>query len=727
MVKREAFASFATVAVALADEETSLLSLSGTSAVLSKFRSVALVGQNVTKMQLLVRDIATETAGDVITDESLKAALEALKKEVQKIQDSLKKEHTDDQAELDRLNLCFERAKEEFEADKVSNAGLSDQKELSYSEFKDCRSVNEENYENWIKKCESLDSFIGGLEWLDPCTQECVWDERDAIAGCLRNGAEWYKVQHNSWETKHSACLAAGAEYQNADAVCDGLQGTFEIATCSLRQAEWTTCNDHFMTACEECSKKFDVLVSEIECREKDRKVDHSASEKIRCYLDVLQTSPDSDALKATCKDGKSDCITGWRIEEYKKCEQVCEEVDFEFGDYQVIEGVNGTHRSHTRDLEKRCTRSLDIDFPAKQGCEKCPELPPHPCESEFVKESYKAYQGTTWVDGVPQGTKECSGFIHQEFSAYSLAECRPCPELIGIDPQNHDATCQLFGDELVITSSGRADAFINLAEVIVNGGDNNHWNKPFLSSTFAADKTSADKCIDGNSDTICHTQFATTGNFRLKSDKAMCIGDIKIINRQSGSQTSKERIVGATISVLNKGVKVWQDGFHSYAPHYAWHFSGVKEEIIHRNVCLGARDNHHAVLDVPAGTCLSGAVITHRSGYVSCRTKGTGASNFGCDDSSIALQFTQHGSSDVLMPNSHTDGFTHRSGHWYAMHGVSKNSEVLPMHLSEPVIANGALDLWYGEDRVGSTEGDNHGEACYDVKLIVCPEPVDD
>jgi hypothetical protein len=706
-------------ALAVAEDETTMLSLRAESASAARhLQALSEVGSNVTQMQLLVRDMVEEVDCDQAADKSTCTALKELLTVLEDIKNNLRKEHNDDQTELDKLNKCFDDAKADFHREKEENKRLAEMAFEAKTILTQCRSGNKELYVDWINKCEALDDFIAGLDWPESCDQQCIWDERDTIAGCLDAGKTWYVSKYEAWSTLHTECVQAGIAYRHHDQECDSHQSTFEVDTCTVRQAEWTTCNDHFMSSCDACSIKFDELVNEIECREKDRKVDHSAAEKIRCYIDVLLTAPSDEELKAVCKDGKDECITSWRIEEYKKCEKVCEEVDFEAGVYQVIEGVNGTHRTTNKDAEKRCTRELDIDFPAKDGCDACPPLPPYPCDTQFVSESYEEYLSEEWVGGIDKDTKQCSGFMHQEWSAYSMAECRPCPELIGRNPQKRDATCQIFGDEIVIESSGQPDAYINLAEVIVNGGSNNdHWNKPFLSGVYPGGD--AVKCIDGNADTICHT-LTTTGNFRLKSDASMCIDDITILNRAS----FQSRITGATISVLNKGVKVWQDGFKSTQPHYAWAFQG-KEDIIHRNVCLGPRDSHHATLPVPPGTCLSGAEITHRSGYVSCREAAHGNSNFGCDDNSIAIVFTQKGSQQVIMPTQDTIGYQFRNhhAHWYGMDGVSKNSQLLPLHQKHPIIANGDLDMWYGEDLVHYTEDDNHGTACYDVKLITCPE----
>jgi hypothetical protein len=396
--------------------------------------------------------------------------------------------------------------------------------------------------------------------------QECVWDNRDEISGHLKAGIEWYEENYVTWEQKHKACVAAVKAYDETDSKCDSKQAVFEVDTCGHRQALWTSCHDHYATACKACSVEFDEKVNEVECREKDRKVDYSAAEKIRCYINVLVSSPSDEELKEHCDANGENCLTNARIEQFKACEDVCHDVDFESGaGYQVIDGVNGTHRSESED-EKRCTRVLDINFPAKTGCEPCPELPPYPCETEFVTNNYAAFQKKEWTVGVPHDTKECSGYMHQEWFAYSLAECIPCPQLIGRDPTNHDARCQAYGNEVHIQTDGGHDTWLNLGEIIVNRGASLTAQ---MSHIYSAG-TTADKCLDGNPDTICHAEVG--GWIEVKLEAPTCIEHIKVINR---NDVHSRRIVGGHIKIRNQGTTVWQSGFTEDKKVYEWSFSG--------------------------------------------------------------------------------------------------------------------------------------------------------
>jgi len=277
---------------------------------------------------------------------------------------------------------------------------------------------------------------------------ECVKEEctviRDPsssnIGDMLQSHLTWATSSWEEWKVKHTACVKAVQEYNVADTQCDVTQGDFETGTCAHRQAEWTACNVNEMTCCARCSKEFDIEVNRVECAEKDRKIDWSATKKIECYIDVLMASPTDEELAAKCnKDGKA-CINQWRENKYNECSFVCSEVDFETGDYSVVRGVNTTHRSAYSDGD-RCTVHLDIHFPNQGKCTKCPPPGPGPCGNAFISTYYAEYDLTLTVPGL-ENENECHPDVHQKWWAYSRAECRPCPSLIGRTPMIVEDDC---------------------------------------------------------------------------------------------------------------------------------------------------------------------------------------------------------------------------------------------------------------------------------------------
>jgi len=140
--------------------------------------------------------------------------------------------------------------------------------------------------------------------------------------------------------------------------------------------------------------------------------------------------------------------------------------------------------------------------------------------------------------------------------------------------------------------------------------------------------------------------------------------------------------------------------------------------------VCVGTRDEHHAQISLPAGTCVSEITMDHISGYVSCRTAESGNSRFGCDnDQMMNMVWTEKDQRSVIIPKAgQVKGYSGRGhqAHWYDMaaEGWSRSKKTMYMRLHQPLKVSGPLDLWYAEDLVAYTESDNHGTACYEISV---------
>jgi hypothetical protein len=143
--------------------------------------------------------------------------------------------------------------------------------------------------------------------------------------------------------------------------------------------------------------------------------------------------------------------------------------------------------------------------------------------------------------------------------------------------------------------------------------------------------------------------------------------------------------------------------------------------EILIENVCISAMGDKPGALPVPVDSCVESIDIKHRSGRLSCRTAESGLSNFGCDEDSLGLVMAD-GKRVVAPIAGATKGLSshyYEHAHWYRLPNVGRNSQVMSWKFTEPYLVNkGDYHLWYHEDLSGGTEGDNSGEACYDVTM---------
>lgn len=521
--------------------------------------------RNITRMVGLVQELAEQNLhGDGITEE-LKALLRGVNELVGDIETTLKSEHSDDEAILANLERCFTDAKGTLDNNLESFKSDSEGERAAYTAFKDCRADVYSKYVTKIKKCEAYDNFIADLNFPGKIEQECVWTHADdKVVKHLTDGAAWYQTNAEMAKTLRSACVAAVEDYEDADEECDSTQLDFENKVCTVRTKEWDACQDDFINECARCAKQFDKTVNEVECREKDRKVDWSSAQKIHCYVHVLLKSPpDSVINSSSCVDGNpEDCISKWRMTKYKECETLCENVDYENPDgYKVIDGVNSTHRHEDDAQEKRCTRIMDLNYPAQVGCEECPEVDPYPCLGAFEDQFYSNYIKTDWVDEIAEGTKECANHKHEEWSAYSMEDCHACPDLPE-SQQPKSKECEIFGDEIEVVTTKEAAAYVGFSWITINGGGPDE-ERPFKvvgrSGVWAGNEGtwSADKILKSDGDWC--SEDRRPGNFKpswikLSLNEPTCIEELKL-SMEWHTESYKG---GMVAKVFSKGVLTW-------------------------------------------------------------------------------------------------------------------------------------------------------------------------
>lgn len=453
-----------------------------------------LSSMNASQMVGMVQEsVRQRLRGDGI-DSNFKHLLQDVKDQlVKQIKDTLLKETQDDEQLVGDLNNCFAQAKGKLTTDSAATATKKEAVAKHRKDLKTCRARVYDLYVKKINACEALDNFIANLQipvHQEQFDQECVWSEADQVGAHLKTGWTWFQNNHELWKIRNKACVDAVKAYAEKDEECDDIQLEYEQSSCAHRQQQFNACNDHYMTACSTCSQQFDETVKQVECREKDRKVDWSAAEKTECYVNVILASPTTAELKASCDaaaaDDEKECATQWRVNQYKACETLCQEVDYHNPDgYEVVDGVNTTHRSSDAAAENRCTRDMDVHFPGKAACQVCPDLPNYACQDAFKNSlPYSEYTSTDWVKELDASTKECADYTHQEQFAYNMETCHTCGDLIGDDPVDVDQGEQfagaedaqgpmcngfVYGDELLIKKEGHAD-YIGFSEVFLDG-----------------------------------------------------------------------------------------------------------------------------------------------------------------------------------------------------------------------------------------------------------------
>eukprot|EP00947_MAST-08B_sp_MAST-8B-sp1_P003923 g3923.t1 len=146
-----------------------------------------------------------------------------------------------------------------------------------------------------------------------------------------------------------------------------------------------------------------------------------------------------------------------------------------------------------------------------------------------------------------------------------------------------------------------------------------------------------------------------------------------------------------------------------------------AKQPATFSNICLSAKGDKPATINLASSAKVSKITFTHKSGQVSCSGTG-GAANFGCGDNLIGIVLVKKGSKTVLLPTADMEGITKTShGHawWYNAAGTTKNSKTLTWNVDgKKELAAGEYQVWFNEDLTGGTESDNWGSACYDMKL---------
>ena len=141
--------------------------------------------------------------------------------------------------------------------------------------------------------------------------------------------------------------------------------------------------------------------------------------------------------------------------------------------------------------------------------------------------------------------------------------------------------------------------------------------------------------------------------------------------------------------------------------------------------VCFGAKDGQFGRFYVKSGYRKLAAVrLVHLYGYVSCDTRhvsywsywGCGLMGWGLGKINVGI--TTSGNHVLLPPRQF---IVNDGAKWSQVPGYNSLSPELVLSFFSPSRVNHHQELrvWYGEDLMNTSEGDNGGTACVDVYAI--------
>jgi hypothetical protein len=314
---------------------------------------------------LLERLARHSVAANQSIDGDTQTALESLRQMIVGTeQESIKQAHLDDQNFLDSqfstIEQCGTTLATNQAEDAVAQAGI-DAKRTMHA---DCRNELGLLLTDRDTKCTALANFENGL-----IVPPCAKPGHDTMGSWLQINSAWYTTNFATWTELNDACEAARSAYTTKDQACDTNQVSFESEFCGFRVQVHSTC-----TTYEQC---YDAAVDTYETeqtaivvREKTRKIDYTATEKITCYIDVLLSDDENDARAAKLQECQDKCVAD-------DGSNVCED------DLTII--------YHTLPDEQACSRSAVTDYPCidafladyagfvdLRDCTSCSALPSH-------------------------------------------------------------------------------------------------------------------------------------------------------------------------------------------------------------------------------------------------------------------------------------------------------------------------------------------------------------
>ncbi|XP_044180689.1 uncharacterized protein LOC122961902 [Acropora millepora] len=143
--------------------------------------------------------------------------------------------------------------------------------------------------------------------------------------------------------------------------------------------------------------------------------------------------------------------------------------------------------------------------------------------------------------------------------------------------------------------------------------------------------------------------------------------------------------------------------------------------------VCFGTKGDSYGWFTAPINGSLVAVKLVHRFGYVSCQVyDGENWSFWGCGElkykgvNRMVDTVITDDHNRILMPPTQFEKII-GSTKWYKIPGYNSQSpEIVLSRFSPTSVYRGKrLRLWYHEDLINSTEGDNGGKVCCKVYVM--------
>lgn len=842
------------VSVAAVDDASSMLTV-GSQSSMANTLLAAVGSRNVTSMQALVQELAEESLSGVGQfDEGVQAAIKKIKDVfVKSIQDALVEQHKADQEHFNCFTQdCFGGCMDTYKADVKRCEDLDEYPcdgtlPGNFSvDHATCRSNVFAKYNTMAEKCGELHCFEippiscpkpsckcgdisnchrKGLGDDGTCESTATDDDCNDVeyGSWLESTIAHYNGTHSRWESLRTACALAYKDFLETDTACDSVQESFETCLCERNDCENKACGVTYDQCEAGCWADYAALVESKECLEKDRKIDWSSTKKIECYIDVLLHEYTKEELIEKC--GDANCINKAREEEYKACEAVCPNIDYDgfwpqvdastlaspevgifghakrskensflLGDGEYACDANGhdnvftKHRGGAhREEEARCTEHLDLDYQTPQ-CMACKDPPPPVCDAAFHWQWYRDFDDAAIMD-IGCANNDCN-FASQQLAtsangddlqtitikqhskawAYNRCQCKECDDPLPVYPGRPDGRQCGMGAH-TLSPSSKKDGTMEFHQLCLDA----RGDKP-ASLEIPGDFCAARVVLTHRSGRVGCAGKSASSNWGCGSSSVAvvlaegynnrvvtapvfntAVGMTPHYHHKHAHWYAMDGVTEASEQMTWTFVQPYQFSTGSYKLWYNEDMTGGTEgdnagsacydvafepspscneiaPLQFSNICVGAAGDAPGTIQVPAGTCVSEITMHHIGGHLNCRGATTGQSFFGCDGANGGLNMVvaPHGERSVLFPKAHGPGvvkgytkFGHgRPDHWYSNEGMTdadgllRNKETLKLELQDAMKVSGALDIWYGEDLTGWTEGDNSGQACYEVAV---------